>query len=159
MFVRFRRHGSRLHVSLVRARRVDGQPRQEHVAALGSVPLDDVDRHAITRERARLWQRLHASIADLPAADQGRLMTAVHARVPLPSEAERGAAELSAAEDDAIFWQGMHVTSLKQADSYRKLAAHAERRAAEEQEQAKREAARSAEARAKAARLANYKGG
>jgi hypothetical protein len=161
MFVRFRQHGSRLYVSLVRARRVDGKPRQEQVAALGGVPVGaDPGRrpYVATRERVALWQCLHQSIADLPAEEQGRLMAAVHARVPLPTEEERGAADLSEAEHDAAFWERMRATSLKQADGYRQLAALAERKAAEGLELAKQEAERAAEARAKAARLANYKG-
>jgi hypothetical protein len=161
MFVRFRQHNARLYVSLVLTKRVDGKVRQEHVAGLGSVVVGaNPGRYpwVATRERVKLWQRLHENIADLPAADQGRLMAAVHARVPLPTEEERGAADLGEAEHDAAFWEQMHGTSLKQADSYRKLAAHAERRAAEEEEQAKQEAERSEKAKARAARLANYKG-
>jgi hypothetical protein len=162
MFVRFRQHGSRLYASLVRTRRVNGKPRQEHVAALGGVPIGtDPRRHpwVVTRDRVALWRCLHENIVDLRAEEQGRLMAAVHARVPLPTEEERGAADLSEAEHDAAFWERMHRTSMKQVEICQELIANAERRIAEERERASWEAERSAEARAKAARLANYKGG
>jgi hypothetical protein len=157
MFVRFRKGWSRLNVSLVRTYRQDGKVRSEHVAALGSVPSDDSDRFAV-RDRTALWQTLYEVLADVPVADQGRLMAAVHARVPLPTEEERGAAELSDAEHDAEFWQLMHETSLEQIDSCRRLIASTEAKIAAEQELAKQEAEWAEEAKAKAARLANYRG-
>jgi hypothetical protein len=147
MFVRFQQHRSRLSVSLIRAHRVHGKPRAQHVAGLGGVPLGG-DPHVATRERARMWQRLHEAIADLPSEQQVRLTEALHARVPLPTEEERAAAELARAEHDAAFWDQMHGHSIKQAESYQQLAALASERAAVECELANR---------AKAERLANYK--
>jgi hypothetical protein len=156
MFVRFRNHGARLNVTLVRTRRVAGKVRSEHVAALGSVPLDGADRFAV-RDRTELWRRLHVNVANLPPENQGRLMAAVHARVPLPTEEERGAAALAEAEHDTAFRQTCHASSLEQIENCRTLIAIPEKQIAEQQEGAKREAEHAERATAKAARLANYR--
>jgi hypothetical protein len=67
-------------------------------------------------------------------------------------------ADLSEAEHDAAFWERLHRTSMKQVEICQELIANAERRMAEERERARLEAERWAEARAKVARVANYKG-
>jgi hypothetical protein len=40
MFARFRQRQNRLFVSLVEARRADGKVRQEHIASLGSIDIE-----------------------------------------------------------------------------------------------------------------------
>ena len=60
MFVRYRQTESRLQVSLVETRRINGEVRHEHIASFGSVevPLSVEDRLAF-------WQRLHDRLAKL----------------------------------------------------------------------------------------------
>src|ERR1700730_633111 len=60
MFVRFRQTPSRLKVSLVETRRIDGKVRHDHVASLGSIakPMTIADRVAF-------WSALHARLAKL----------------------------------------------------------------------------------------------
>jgi hypothetical protein len=157
MFIRFRENGSRLYVSLVRSRRVDGKVRSEHVAALGSV-VPGGDLLAAVHDRAALWQRLHENIADLSASDQSRLMEAMHARIPIPTAEERGAAELAEAERDAAYWHMMHKNVTETINDHQYLAKTIEEKIANWLPLSKNAARNAEEAKAKAARLANYRG-
>jgi hypothetical protein len=66
MFVRFRRAGSRLQVSLCESRRAAGMVRQEHVAALGSIaePMTIAGRIAFWLELRPRLDRLSNRIGD-----------------------------------------------------------------------------------------------
>jgi hypothetical protein len=88
MFVRFRvtknfrETKTRLRVSLVETRRIEGKVRQVHMASLGSVPMPpEVD------DRLAFWQRLHGRLADLAnrldGEKQAKVLGEVHARIPM----------------------------------------------------------------------------
>lgn len=113
------------------------------------------------RERREVWQQLHEQVArlGLDGGTAGKLMTALQARVPLPTVEETGAAELAEAERDAALWDSQHRQTLKIVEVREKMVAHAESKLAEERDLAKAEAERAEQAKAKAARLANYRGG
>jgi hypothetical protein len=156
MFIRFRKRARRLNVIIVEARRLNGAVRQTHVASLGSVTAEQPS----VRERGATWKTLHEVIARKGfAADIAvNLMTALQARVPLPTMEEAGAAELAAAEHDSAFWRKMHGHTTKLIESHKNLIATAELQIEELRKDAEREAEKAEVAKAKATRLANYKG-
>jgi hypothetical protein len=82
MFVRFRQTQTRLQVSLIETRRIDGRVRHEHIASLGTV-----DAPPSVEERIAFWQRLHERLAKLSnrvdPAMQGTILGDIHARIPM----------------------------------------------------------------------------
>jgi hypothetical protein len=82
MFVRFRRTKSRLQLSLIETRRINGKVRHEHIASLGSIrqPLTAADRVAY-------WQALFARLDRLSNRldDEARtkMMDQISARIPV----------------------------------------------------------------------------
>jgi hypothetical protein len=96
MFVRVRQSaGSRLHVSIVEARRISGTVKQEHIASLGSIqtPRSIWDRLAF-------WQRLHERLAKLAnrVTDLATIFGQIHARIPMVTADEQRALQLENAE-------------------------------------------------------------
>jgi hypothetical protein len=93
MFVRFRQAGHKLQTSLIETRRVDGKVRHEHIASLGSIILPPS-----VADRITFWQRLHDRLAKLSnrvtAEDQGKVLGAVHAKVPMITADEQRALQL-----------------------------------------------------------------
>jgi hypothetical protein len=88
MFVRFRETPYGLAMSLVETRRENGRVRHEHVASLGSV-----ETPLTVAERVAFWSRLHERLARLSNRiddeTQGKVLGAVHARVPMPTADEQ----------------------------------------------------------------------
>lgn len=82
MFPRFHQAPSRLQVSLRESRRIGGKPRCEHIASLGSIP-----KPMTTADRVAFWARLHQRLAKLSnrigAEEQGKILGAIHARIPM----------------------------------------------------------------------------
>jgi hypothetical protein len=82
MFVRFRETPYGLVVSLVETRRENGKVRHEHVASLGSI-----ETPPSVAARVDFWHGLHERLAQLSnrldAETRGKIMGAVHARVPM----------------------------------------------------------------------------
>jgi hypothetical protein len=82
MFVRFQERNNRLLVRLLQSRRVNGKVRQEHIAELGAI-------HLSPSPEARLvfWTTLHQTLSRLSnrVPDTTKILTAIHARVPMPS--------------------------------------------------------------------------
>ena len=103
MFVRFRETGRRLQVSLVETRRDGGKVRHEHVAMLGSVGVP-----AVVAERLAFWEVLHQRLSRLSnrvnSAAQGKIMGAVHARIPMVLPEEVRALQLKKAEEVERQW-------------------------------------------------------
>jgi hypothetical protein len=97
MFVRFRERHGRLLVSLAATRRIDGRPRQEHIADLGSI---DIEPSA--EARIAFWRRLHERLGRLSnrvdAASLGPILGAVNARIPMVGVDELPAAHKARAE-------------------------------------------------------------
>jgi hypothetical protein len=122
MFVRFHESGRRLHLSLVETRRTDGKVRSEHVASLGSLELPQTILGRLT-----FWQKLHARLARLSnrlnGEAQGKVLTAVHACVPMVTVDEQRVLQLENAKADAAFWQGRHDTQAGTVKGQKELAA------------------------------------
>lgn len=122
MFVRFRKRKSRLQVSLIETRRVDGKVRHEHIASFGSVPVPPE-----VADRIAFWQRLHERLARLSnrvdAAMQGKILGDVHARIAMVTADEQRALQLENAEADERFWASMQSISAGTAEDHKRLAA------------------------------------
>jgi hypothetical protein len=106
MFVRFRETLSRLQVSLVETRRVNGKVRHEHVASLGSIVLSPA-----VADRVAFWARLHERLGRLsnrvgPEA-LAKVMGDIHARVPMVTVNEQRALQLENAKVDAKQWSAV----------------------------------------------------
>jgi hypothetical protein len=148
MFVRFRETAYRLQCSLVETRRIGRNVRHEHIAMLGSVEVP------LTVEgRLAFWQKLHERLAKLgnrlDAAAQGKVMAAVHARIPMAMTDEQRALQLQNAEADERVWSSLRDISQEQADDHKALAAEAERVAANSQAAADNAAANATAAKAR----------
>jgi hypothetical protein len=104
MFVRFRQTARRLQASLVATHRTDGRVRHEHVASLGSVP-----RLPSPDDRIAFWTKLHQRLDALgnrvDAAQRGTILTAIHARIPLPTLDDQQTVQLERAREAARFWE------------------------------------------------------
>jgi hypothetical protein len=160
MFIRFRQSANRLNVSLVEAHQSNGTVKQRHLASLGTVGPSDKWPWVPVRERAAIWQLLHDAIGRLSIGTDvaQKLMAALQERVPYPTQEEHGAADLAEAEHDAAFWERFHGGTTKLIDSHKTLIRTAEVKISELEIEAKREAEAAEDAKAKAARLGNYRG-
>jgi hypothetical protein len=124
MFVCFRETARRLQASLIETRRSEGKVRHEHIAGLGSVPL--VPSAA---ERIAFWAKLHQRLDALgnriDAARLGALLTAIHARIPMPTQDDQQAVQLE--REDARFWQAMAEMAADDIAGHKELLASTER--------------------------------
>ena len=103
MFVRFREikrqdGSSRLEAALIEARRRGGRPRQEFVAVLGSIPWPEPSFDA----RIAFWETLHQRLSRLAnrIGDTGKIMGAIHAQIPMPTQEELAEQQRGSAEDE-----------------------------------------------------------
>jgi hypothetical protein len=127
MFARFRQTATRLQVSLIETRRVDGKVRHEHVASLGSISLSPTPF-----DRFEFWRELHAKLARLSnridAETHARILGSVHERVPMPTPDGQAALQLEAAKEDARFWRSIQDMNLSTAEGHKRLAERAEQK-------------------------------
>jgi hypothetical protein len=90
MFVHFRETPYGLAMSLVENRRENGRICHEHVASLGSI-----ETPPSVAARIEFWRELHERLAQvsnrLDAETRGKVMVAVHARVPMVTPEEQRA--------------------------------------------------------------------
>ena len=90
MLVRFRQTAAGLQCSLVEIHRIDGAVRYEQVASLGSVPASPS-----VSERIGFWRRVYETLAELAsridADTQGKIISAVHSRIPIVTPNEQRA--------------------------------------------------------------------
>src|SRR5262249_41480923 len=90
MFVHFRETPYGLTMSLVENRRENGRICHEHVANLGSI-----ETPPSVAARIEFWRGLHERLAQLSnrldAETRGKVMVAVHARVPMVTPEEQRA--------------------------------------------------------------------
>jgi hypothetical protein len=90
MLVRFRQTAAGLQCSLVETHRINGAVRYEQVASLGSV-----SESPSVSERITFWRRVYATMAELAnridAETQGKIISAVHSRVPVVTPNEQRA--------------------------------------------------------------------
>jgi hypothetical protein len=130
MFVRFRETARRLQVSLTASRWNGGRVRHEHIAGLGSVPLSPsvADRIAFW---TKLHQRLDALSNRVDAAQRGALLTAIHARIPMPTTDDHQAVQLEHARADARFWETFAEMQAERIEGNKGLLATAQRAIAE----------------------------
>jgi hypothetical protein len=130
MFVRFRQTPSRLQVSLVEGRRVGGKVRHEHIASLGSILVP-----ATIADRVAFWRRLHERLAKLSnrisADEQGKILGAIHVRIPMVTIDELRTLQRENSEADEKFWAGLLGMSAKLAEGHKEVAAKSARLAAD----------------------------
>jgi len=121
MFVRFRQTPSRLEISIVETRRVDGKVRHEHVASLGSIEVPPS-----VADRVAFWRRVNDRFGKLSnridPATQGKMRGDLHARVPMVTADEQRALQLENAEADERFWASLHGMNQEQVDGHKALA-------------------------------------
>jgi hypothetical protein len=152
MFVRTRRTGARLQLSLIETTRAGGKVRSEHVAALGSVPVSPA-----TADRVAFWDRLHQRLAGLanrldPEA-QGKILGAVHASVPMPTIADQRAVQLENAKADVALWAGLRDMNAATAGDHKALVAKAESKIVASEAEATKAAEHAAAAEGRVARI------
>jgi hypothetical protein len=89
MIARFRQTAAGMQCSLV-TRRIDGKVRHEIVASLGSVPASPS-----VADRIAFWRRVYGTLAELAnridGETQGKIMSAVHSRIPIVTPDEQRA--------------------------------------------------------------------
>jgi hypothetical protein len=130
MFIRFRQQGRRLQPSLMQTRRVDGKPRNEHIASLGSV-----DAEVSVRDRIAFWAKLPERLERLGnrvgQEDIAKLYAALHARIPMVTADEQRAVQEENAESDERFWDAMHGMNASLAEGHKAHIVLAERKIAD----------------------------
>jgi hypothetical protein len=126
MFVRFRQSRNRLQVSLIETRRVAGKVCHEHIASFGAV-----DVPPSIRERLAFWARLPerlARLANLIDGDaQGKIYTAIHARIPMVTPDEQRSLQEENAKADERFWSSLRDMRAENVEGHKDLIAAAER--------------------------------
>jgi hypothetical protein len=152
MFVRFRQSTHRLQLSLVETRRLAGKVRHEHVASLGAIvtPTSVADRIAF-------WEQLNERLARLSnridAETQGKLLSVVHERIPMPTLDDRRTLQIEDAEAAERFWSGVQEAQEDYSAGHKEVAALSERKASEAKAEANKAAAQAAGLRDRIARL------
>jgi len=106
MFVRFRQQPNKLQVSLVKSNWNGGKLKQEHIAGLGSVPLEPT-----VPDRARFWKKLFEKLSALSnRIDQemhGKILDSISKRIPVVTEEELRAYLLEYYDHEKVFWEAM----------------------------------------------------
>jgi hypothetical protein len=104
MYVLFRLTPRRLMASLRESRRVDGKVRAEHLASLGAVALP-----MTVTGRAAFWTALHDRLGRLSnrvaGEDHGKILDAIHARIPMVAMDELAAERKNHIESEVAAWQ------------------------------------------------------
>jgi hypothetical protein len=122
MFVRFRQTESRLQVSLIETRRLAGKVQHEHIAGLGSISTAPS-----TADRIAFWERLHAKLTKLSnridAETHGKVLGAIHARIPMVTADEQQALQIENAEADELLWSRLHDMHAGTVEDHKGLAA------------------------------------
>jgi hypothetical protein len=146
MFVRFRQTARRLQASLSVTRRAGGRIHHEHIASLGSVPLapSPADRIAFW---TKLHQRIDALANRVDTAQRGVTLAAIHARIPMPTQAEQQAVLIEHARKNAKQWQQIAEMGTEQAEGLKGLAEQTQQKAAVIAQQAADSTARADEAK------------
>jgi hypothetical protein len=121
MFARFRQVRERLNVSIVETAREGGKVRQEHIATLGSVHLPPSPA-----DRVRFWVKAHQRLSTLDNRldDKTRLaiLTAVNARIPMPTAEDQEAAKNAGREANATIFSALRDKHQGLADTHRRAA-------------------------------------
>jgi hypothetical protein len=100
MFVRFRHVGNRQIVDLVANHRVGCKVQGEHIGRLGSVAwLESIavgDRVAFWGDLSRRFRKIEARRGNIASDQLGKVLIAIHGRIPRPTPAERKEAQIEA---------------------------------------------------------------
>jgi hypothetical protein len=104
------REPRRLQLSLVETRREGGNFCHEHVASLGAIATPQT-----VAGRVAYWQDLHQRLGRLSdrldSETQAKILSAVHARVPMPTVDEIHALNLAEAKQHEAAWRMRHVST------------------------------------------------
>jgi hypothetical protein len=153
MFVRFRQTPSRLQVSVVEGRRVGGKVRHEQIASLGSILVP-----ATIADRVAFWNRLHQRLAKLSnrigADEQGKILGAIHVRIPMVTIDELRTLQRENSEADEKFWAGLQGMNAELAEGHKEVAAKSARLAGDAEAGAAYAAAKASVAKDRIERLA-----
>ena len=114
------------------------------------MPAGVVDRH---KYWIALHQRLARAANRIGDADHAGILTAVCARIPIVSIAERRAEQLRRSKEDAKFWRAMEDMQTADGIAYREVAAQAGRKVERGKAGAVEAADKAASAEARIARL------
>jgi hypothetical protein len=140
----------RLLVGLIENHRVAGKISQEHVADLGAIDghmlpgfyagLDPATAAQVqgpkwmrrsVRERGWFWDALHDRLSRLAnridAEARGKIMGAVHARIPMLTVDEREALPKWEAEEELKAWQSLHTDMTEHATDLLETATYLEK--------------------------------
>jgi hypothetical protein len=152
MFVRYRQTESRLQVSLIETRRIDGKVRHEHIASLGSVGVPPS-----VEDRLAFWQRLHERLAKLSnrldATGQAKVLGDINARIPMVTLAEQQALKLANAKAEERFWDSIASLHAGTVEGHKGLAMTVERKIAVGQDEMAKAAAQRDAAKERRERL------
>ncbi len=152
MFVRFRRQGKRVQVSLVETRRASGKVLTEHIGALGSV-----DAAVSVRERLAFWAGLPERLARLGNRvcpdEQARIYAALHGRIPMVTPDEQRSIQEENAKDDERFWDTMRNLNASHIEGYKAHIALAQAKIAEMEPEVAKAAERVEVARSRVEKL------
>jgi hypothetical protein len=152
MFARFREKPTRLQVSLIETRRVGGKVRHEHIASLGSIGLP----FSISG-RIAFWQRLHEHLLRLgnriDVETQAKILSAIHAKVPMVTADEQHSLKLENARADERLWTSLRDMHESSVADHKRLIATAETAVAHNQAAADAAAQSAASAKDRVERL------
>jgi hypothetical protein len=122
MYVRFRATARRLQVSLAETARIAGRVHYNHIASLGSIP-----NGRSLADRIAFWSKLHQRLATLgnrvDSTMQGAVLTAIHARIPMPNQDEQRALHIKHAREGARFWTTVNEVQAEQIAGLKSVAA------------------------------------
>jgi hypothetical protein len=155
MFVLFRTRRRRIYVTLAETVRAAGKVRQRHVASIGSIAIG-ADEATTVHDRVRLWQAVHPRLATLkldPEAS-GKIMTAIHRVIPMPSPEQAGSVELWQAEQRLQRLNRGHDDTTKLIEAHERVIARSRTAVAQLQAEIVRQTALIDDAKAKMTRLA-----
>jgi hypothetical protein len=123
MLVRFRQKDDRLQVRLAVTRRVAGPVRQERFTNLGVITLPPS-----VADRLAFWRGLHERLAKLShrvdTGTQAKILTAIHARVPIVTAAEQKTISLERPRPTSLSVHDMDASTVR---DNKRLIATAER--------------------------------
>src|ERR1700722_5696673 len=151
MFARIRETPRRLQVSLVEARRVGGRVRQTHVAALGSIGISP-----LPIDRMVFWTKLHQRLAALDnridSKSHAAILTAIHARIPMPTTNKQEAVRLDNARADVRFWETLRDANADDVQAHKAFSENLARKISEREAAAGKAAAKAEKAKERLAR-------
>lgn len=152
MFVRFRSTKTRLQVSLIETRRINGKVKHDHIAALGSI----LDMPTIA-DRIALWKSVHERLARLSnridVDTYRKILEQIHARVPMVTPDEQRQLQHENAEADAKFWSGLASMHDGTTEEHKALAGTVQRAIADGEAAAAQAIAQSDAAKERLARI------